>query len=346
MGDFAFITGGLGLIGSMIARKLAENNIVDKVVCLDHYGRYVSSLRKDFTDYRKYRLEGIEEKVIIERAEAKYPILMTKLLTKYRPRFIFHLAALPLAKIDNLNAEEAIEGSVLSTTNILESCGVLKYNLGYEPERFVYASSSMVYGDFLYVPADENHPTNPKELYGTMKLAGEVITRGLSNFYGIKFSIIRPSAVFGPTDMNRRVSQIFLDKAIAGEVITINGEDEALDFTFVEDTAMGFILAATNPEGIGETFNITYGKAHTLLQYVEELKKFFPNLQYKVVERDAFRPKRGTLSINKAKKLLGYKPVFSLAEGVRQHVEFAKKHNPAYVFASKIRRQVTSIKEH
>lgn len=331
MKNYAFITGGLGLIGSMIARKLLENDIVEKVISLDHYGRYVSSTRKDFVDYRKYRLGGIEHRVIIERAEAKYPLLMTKLLTKYKPRFIFHLAALPLAKLDNLNSEEAIEGSVQSTTNILETCGILKQSIGYEPDRFVYASSSMVYGDFQYDPADEDHPTNPKELYGTMKLAGEAITRGLSNFYGIKHSIIRPSAVFGPTDMNQRVSQIFLEKAIAGEMITIQGEDEALDFTYVEDTATGFVLAATREEGIGETFNITHGKAHTLLEYVKELSKHFPALKYKIVEKDSFRPKRGTLSIDKAQRLLGYKPAFSLAEGIRRQVEFARKHHPALV---------------
>ena len=270
---------------------------------------------------------------------------MSKLLTKYEPKFIFHLAALPLAKLDNLNSEEAIEGSVLSTTNILEACGILKQSIGYEPDRFVYASSSMVYGDFQYEPADEDHPTNPKELYGTMKLAGEVITRGLSNFYGIKYSIIRPSAVFGPTDMNRRVSQIFLEKAIAGDMITINGADEALDFTYVEDTAMGFILAATCNNGGGETFNITHGKAHTLLQYVKELQKYFPELQYKNTERDSFRPKRGTLSIAKAKKLLGYKPAFSLADGIRLQVEFAREHNPALLLGATCRPQIKSTKE-
>lgn len=328
--NYAFITGGLGLIGSMIARKLIEGNIVDKVVLLDHYGRYVSSMREDFMDYRKYRLEGIEERVIIERGEAKYALLMVKLLSDYKPQFIFHLAALPLAKLDNLNSAEAIEGSVLATTNIIEACGILKHTIGYQPERFVYASSSMVYGDFQYHPADEEHPKNPKEIYGTMKLAGENITCGLAKFYGIPYSIIRPSAVFGPTDMNRRVSQIFLEKAIAGDLIKIDGVDEALDFTYIEDIAMGFILAATREEGIGEIFNITHGKAHTLLQYVEELQKYFPHLKYKVMERDSFRPKRGTLSIAKAEKLIGYKPAFSLADGIRKHVEFAKSHYSAF----------------
>jgi len=328
MENYALVTGGLGLIGSMISRKLLENNIVDKVIVLDHYGRYTSSVRKEFIDYRKYRLEGLENNIIIERAEAKYPLLMMELLARHQPKLIFHLAALPLAKLDNLNSLEAIEGSVLSTTNILEACGILYKTMGYKPARFVYASSSMVYGDFKYDPADEEHPTNPKEIYGTMKLAGEVITRGLAPFYDINYSIVRPSAVFGPTDMNRRVSQIFLEKAIMGETIEVNGEDEALDFTYVEDAAIGFILSATEKAGIGETFNITHGKAHTLLQYVMELKAYFPNIKYKIVERDSFRPKRGTLSINKAQNLLGYNPSFTLSEGIKKQIEFAIRVNP------------------
>ena len=152
--------------------------------------------------------------------------------------------------------------------------------------------------------------------------------RGLSKFYGINYAIVRPSAAYGPTDMNYRVSQNFLEKAIRGETVTVNGVDEALDFTYVEDIATGFILSAIREEGIGETFNITYGKAHTLLQYVQELKKYFPNLTYKIVERDTFRPKRGTLSISKANKLLGYNPAYSLADGVRRQVDFANEHHP------------------
>lgn len=90
------------------------------------------------------------------------------------------------------------------------------------------------------------------------------------------------------------------------------------------------MLAAIREEGIAETFNITYGKAHTLLEYVMELKKYFPDLDYEIIERDSFRPKRGTLSINKARKLLGYEPDYTLADGIKEYVEFARIHNPYY----------------
>ena len=323
---YALITGGLGLIGSNIARQLIENDLVDKVVCLDHFGRYVSTLREGFVDYRALRVKGIEDKIIVERGDSKYYSIVHHLLEKYKPEYIFHLAALPLAKLDNLNSEEAMEGSVETTVSFLECINALNKSNGYMPKRFVYASSSMVYGDFQTDVATEEHPTNPKEIYGTMKLSGEVITRGLGGFYKVPYSIVRPSAVYGPTDMNRRVSHIFMEKAFRSEELKINGVDESLDFTFVKDIAKGFILAAIKDKAIGETFNITYGKAHTLLEYVQELEKYFPEINYEITPRDEFRPKRGTLSINKARELLDYNPSYSLEKGIKEYYDFLVEH--------------------
>ena len=320
------ITGGLGFIGTQIAQEMIRDNIVDKAVLLDHYGGFINPLRSDFKDYRKYRLEGIENKVIIERGETRNSIIITKLIDKYRPDYIIHTAALPLAKIDNLNAAEAREGSVDSTAEILEIINHFKLKDGYCPLRFTYFSSSMIYGDFQSEVATESHQKRPKEVYGTMKLAGEVVTRGLSDFYGIPYTIVRPSAVYGPTDMNRRVSQIFIEKALNKQKIKVHGKDEKLDFTYIKDIAHGAILATIKKEGIGEDFNITHGRAHTLLDYVECLKYHFPDLDYEILPRDSFRPKRGTLSIEKASKLLGYEPQYSLKEGVNDYVEFINKH--------------------
>ncbi len=322
----AFITGGLGFIGSNIARQLTLGKVVDRVILLDHYGGYISPVRPEYTDYRKWRLLDIEDKVTIERGQANHPLVMSKLLLKYTPNYIFHLASVPLASLENMNAQEAMEGNVLSTASILEICGLLKQTHHYEPERFVYTSSSMIYGDFQYSPADENHPANPKDIYGSTKLAGEICTRGFSRTYGIRSTIIRPSAVYGPTDMNRRVSQLFVENALAGKTLVVRGKDEALDFTYVEDAAKGFILAATQEAGAGETFNITSGQAHTLLEYVLVLKQLFPDLRYEIGERDDSKPRRGTLSIEKAQRLLGYQPDFDLESGIRKYVEAMRSY--------------------
>lgn len=324
----AYITGGAGLIGSQVARCLLEKNLVDKVVLLDHFGRYVDSLQESFVDYRRLRFKGIEDRISLERGDGTSYSVIYHTLKTHQPRFIFHLAALPLAKLPNLDPAEAQQGSIATTATIIEAVSRLKQD-GYPgPERFVYASSSMVYGDFQSNVATEEHPTNPKEIYGTMKLAGEIVTRGLCQFYGIPFTIVRPSAVYGPTDMNRRVTQIFIEKALLGQKLSVQGKDEALDFSYVKDVANGFVLAATRAEGAGETFNITLGRAHTLLDFVLCLKKHFPDLQHEVTERDAFRPKRGTLSIDKARRLLGYEPEYGLQRGVDEYVAFVRAHHP------------------
>ena len=254
----ALVTGGLGFIGSNLVNILLKKKIAQRCILLDSFVSFVNPLKDNFSDLRKYRFND-NKNIIVERGDAKDFRLIYKILDLYRPNLIFHTAAIPLAKIDNLNANESKIGSIDTTTNILECVNFFKNKKKYKIDRFVYLSSSMVYGDFKKNKVSEIDKLNPKEIYGTMKLAGEIVTRGLCKFYNIPFSIIRPSAVYGPTDMNNRVSQIFIQKALKGQIIKIQGKNEKLDFTFVEDLANGCILAATKNNGKNMTFNITYG---------------------------------------------------------------------------------------
>ena len=326
----ALITGGLGFIGSNLVKILLKRKIVSRCIILDSFTGFINPLKDNFSDLRKYRFKE-KKNIIIERGDAKDFRLIYKILNLYKPKLIFHTAAIPLSKIENLNANESKMGSVDTTTNILECINFFQNKKKYTINRFVYFSSSMVYGDFKKNKVSELDKLSPKEIYGSMKLAGEIITRGLGKFYNIPFTIVRPSAVYGPTDMNNRVSQIFIEKAQKGQTIKIQGKDEKLDFTFVEDLANGCILAATKKNGTNETFNITYGKAETLFKFVKILSKHFKKLKYKIDKRDSFRPKRGTLSINKAKKLLNYKPIYNLERGIKKYLDFInfinKKNN-------------------
>jgi UDP-glucose 4-epimerase len=327
---YALITGGLGFIGSHIARNLLENGFVDRAVLVDDFGSAVSPVGGEFVERRYQRLMGIEDRCIVERASVQHFAVLTGILMQYKPAYIFHLAGMPLASLQNASAEEAADGSVLSTNNLLTGCSLLVKRDGYRPDRFVYVSSSMVYGDFLYEPADEKHPLQPANIYGTMKLAGEVCTLGLARAFGIEASVVRLSAVYGPTDMNRRVSQIFIENAIKGEKLVIQGSDVALDFTYIEDAATGCVLAGTRKEAAGEIFNITAGQGHTLIEYAELLKEHFPDLTYQLGDQHPERPRRGALSIEKAKTRLGYRPAYSLQEGLRKYVAFLCSDKPTH----------------
>ena len=317
----ALITGGLGFIGSNLVKILLKRKIISRCIILDSFTGFINPLKENFSDLRKYRFQE-KKNIVIERGDAKDFRLIYKILNLYKPKLIFHTAAIPLSKIENLNANESKIGSVDTTTNILECINFFQNKKKYKINRFVYISSSMVYGDFKKNKVSETDKLSPKEIYGTMKLSGEIVTKGLCKFYNIPFTIIRPSAVYGPTDMNNRVSQIFIERAQKGQTIKIQGKDEKLDFTFVEDLANGCILAATKKNGVNETFNITYGKAETLYKFVMILSKHFKKLKYKIEKRDSFRPKRGTLSINKAKRLLNYKPIYNLEKGIKKYLNF------------------------
>ena len=314
----ALVTGGLGFVGSYIAKDLIDNKIVDKVICLDSFVNYVNVTDKNFLDYRKTRLEDFSNEIIVERGDAKFYGVISNLIEKYRPKYIFHLASLPLAKIDNLNVE-AFESSVTATSNIIQICSSIK---GYKPERFIYTSSSMVYGNFQENEVTEESKCNPIEIYGSAKLSGEIATKGLCNYFKIPWTIVRPSAVFGPTDMNNRISQLIIDKALQKETINIYGKDEKLDFTYVKNLSLGFVSVATHKNGINQIFNITNGKAHTLVQFLEEVKRYIPDVNYVIKERDESRPIRGTLSNEKIHNLINFKPPFTFEEGVREYVNY------------------------
>ncbi len=320
----ALITGGLGFIGSNLAKQLLKRRVVKKCILLDVFAGYVNPTKQGFQDYRKFRFSDLKNVEII-RGDAKDYRTVLNILTKSNPKYIFHTAAVPLAKIDNLNAKETKEGSIDTTVNILECLNEFQKKNKINLKRFVYISSSMVYGNFKKKTANENDICEPIELYGTMKLSGEIITKGLCKFFKIPFSIIRPSAVYGPTDMNNRVSQIFIEKALEGKNIKIQGVKESLDFTYVDDLVNGIILSATKNSGLNQIFNITRGKAEKLITFVKILSKYIDNIKFHVTDRDSFRPKRGTLSVKKAKNLLGFKSKFSLEDGLKNYLNFLDK---------------------
>lgn len=315
-----FINGGAGLIGSVVAKKLIAMG--HKVIIYDQFITYISPFKNHIKNPIDLRFENLKEKLIFERGDTTNISYSNKIIKQHNPDYILHLAATPLADLSNKHVEEAVASIFNGTINILEiakDLTVLK--------KFVYVSSSMIYGDFKNIPCPETHPKSPKEIYGGAKYAGEIMTEVFSKKFNIPYTVVRPSAVYGPYDVNRRVSQIFVENALIGKELVLDGGGSInLDFTYVDDIADGLILAMFNEKANGEAFNITFGRGYSLLEFVKILKSIIPSLKYKVNEaKDNFRPMRGALSIEKAKKVLGYSPKFSLEEGLRHYVESYNK---------------------
>ena len=324
MADTKFlVTGGAGFIGSHVARVLVQRGI--PTVLQDSFTRYFSPLEPSGRAYQTYideRFRGIRDQVTVVRGDTRNRSDMQQIIHEYRPSHIIHLAAMPIADLSNKFPEEAVGSTLTGTINLLEIIRDVDF-----VRRVVYASSSMVYGDFQYVPADEDHPTNPKGVYGGAKLCGETMTQVFGRRFGIEYTIVRPSAVYGPTDINRRVVQIFVENALQGEPLILKGGSEtALDFTYVKDIAEGFVLAALEENAKNDIFNMTRGEGRTLHELAELLSKLIPGVKTVAEPADVHAPERGSMDISKARGLLGYNPKYSLEEGLKEYVEFVKMH--------------------
>lgn len=300
------LVGGGGFIGSYIAKKLEENG----------YSPVIYDIFLNNESFKEI-LRNKTEKIIVEKGDIRDRENLQKIFKKYEPEIVIHLAAISTAKECEKEKERAISVNIGGTLNILE---LLKESKSVK--KFIYASSSFVYGDFLYFPADELHPTNPKEIYGITKLAAENLVKYLCNKYRINWTIIRPTAVYGPGDANRRVIRIFIENALSKKpVVVYNEGEETLDFTYITDVVEGFILCIFSDNSKNQIFNISRGEGRKISEVVKILKKIFPTLKVINKSKEIKTPLRGELSIKKANYLLGYKPVVSLEEGIQKYVK-------------------------
>lgn len=305
------ITGGVGLIGSHLTRRLLDEG--HEILVLDDFTfSYSADLSPRIQTDIAYRTSVLMKGARIERCSTMEKSRLRALLTGFGPDCVVHLAAIPLVTVVSRQVEAAARSLSEGMINLLE---VLREASGVR--RFVYASSSMVYGDFQQDPMPEEGPCNPVNVYGGLKLAGEVLARSYLKPTGMETVIVRPSAVYGPTDQHRRVVQKFCEAALQGGSVMLSAKDHTMDFTYVDDIAEGFRLAATHPAAAGETFNMTYGQARRLIDLVDVIRNFHPALALGSDTLDDHdRPTRGTLSIAKARRLLGYAPRYPLEAGI------------------------------
>lgn len=228
---------------------------------------------------------------------------------------VINLAATPIEK----KFED--ETSLKQLTNDVEICyHAINFSKN-QNAKFIYMSSVFAYGDHEYC-ITENHPLNPKTPYGISKATCEHMVRSQLH----NWNIIRTTSVYGWGDTNQRATNIFINKALKKESFLVN-DGVWLDFIYIKDIVKGIIKVAreANP---GEVFHISGGRALTLKNFAEELKPYFKNLSYKV-KKITDRPKRGTLSNDKARMLLGWSPQYNLKSGVKDYMRYVIKHGSA-----------------
>jgi UDP-glucose 4-epimerase len=239
------------------------------------------------------------------------------LLPKHNIEAIIHLASFPRQKVVNANPTW---GSTVMSTGLLM---LLEKAVEHGVRRFTYASSSMVYGDFEdYVTEDAE--CRPQGQYGILKLAGEWLVKDYTRKHGIEHTILRPSAVYGPLDVEDRVISKFLLTAMRGETLKVNGRNETLDFTYVDDAADGFVAATLSDKAANNTYNITKSHSKTLLSAAELAVKLAGRGSIEVRDKDADFPSRGALDVTKARNDFGFNPKVDVDQGFEIYYNWLK----------------------
>ena len=244
---------------------------------------------------------------------------LSLLLGKIKPDIIIHLAAVSHANKSNKDPHTTFDHTLRTLENTMDNAKSLKC-------RVIYFSSSMVYGNFKSNRVKEDTTCNPIGIYGTLKYSGELIVKAYHQVFDVPYTIIRPSALYGERCVSRRVGQIFVENAVQNSAIKIQGNgSEMLDFTYIEDLISGVELVIKNKNAVNETFNLTYGKAEKISKMAEILKSQFNEIEIEYLPSEKLNPKRGTLNIDKAKKLIGYNPKYPLEIGYLKYIKWYKK---------------------
>ena len=312
------VTGGLGFIGHNVVALLESQGhtcvITDTqttygIIPKDELDCLISERRRKIKTDRIYGIDIADQDGI------------AWLIREHRPSIVIHLASCPRQKVVNSNPQLGSHTMSEGLLNLLEA------SVKYEVQKFVYVSSSMVYGNFKDTYSDgvtESHATDPIGQYGIMKLAGEWLVRDYSRRTTMAHTIIRPSAVYGPLDVEDRVVSKFLLGAMRGDTIQVRGGDEELDFTYVSDAADGIAEAAVSDDTYNTTYNITRGRSRTLVEAAELAVKIAGQGAIEVQVPDENFPSRGQLNTQRAHLDFGYRPNVDIEQGFKEYYEWLK----------------------
>jgi len=307
------VTGGMGLIGHNIVSKLEHEH---DIVIVDNHTNYgfipqpqidylINQRRKKINNYKNYPIDITDAHNL------------NIVFDNFQPDLVIHCASYPRQKA--VEADPAMGAKVMceGLTNLLEA------SVRNKTKRFLYISSSMVYGDFEH-DVTEDSICNPIGQYGIFKLMGEKLVQDYTRRTSIEHVIIRPSAVYGELDVEDRVVSKFVLGAIQGKTLKVNGPDEVLDFTYVDDAAEGIVQAALSHNTTNQIYNITRSADHLwTLKHAAEFALQLANKGELIVgPRDLSFPKRGRLSIEKAIKDFGYSPKINVEEGFKKYYDW------------------------
>ena len=299
------VTGGCGFIGHNVVQRL--QSLGHEVMIIDNETNY-NIINPDELEYIMYeRKKKFDYQTDIQHYNVQDSMISMH-MNMFKPDTVIHLASFPRQKIVNFNP---MIGARVMCEGLLN---MLQLSVKHQVSKFVYISSSMIYGNFND-DVKEDAICNPMGQYAIMKYMGEKLVQDYSRRDLLNHTIIRPSAVYGELDVEDRVVSKFMLAALRDETLEVRGANERLDFTYVEDVVDGIVAASLSNNTENKTYNITRSKSVSLLEAAELIVKIVGKGKINVIERDNSFPSRGSLNIDAAKRDFDFNPVIDIDNG-------------------------------
>jgi UDP-glucose 4-epimerase len=321
-GKRVLVTGGLGFIGSNLARRLlaegAHVTLCDAMI--EGYGGNPANIA------------GIRSEVELDASDVRDAAAMERLVE--RRDVVFHLAAQVSHVMSLSNPYPDIDINIKGTAVLLEACR--RKN----PEALVVRSGTRgQYGPAVSLPVSEETPSDPRGIYEISQLSAEMICRTYTRIHGIRTVPLRLTNVYGPRGQMKHsqfgVVNWFVRLALEGRPIPIFGSGKILrDFLYVDDCVDALVRAALEPAAVGQILNVGHDRASTFLEVAEILRDLVPGTGIEFTdftpERRAQEPGDFVSDITKIRRLLGWEPEVALREGLERTVSFYRERRSDY----------------
>ena len=309
------ITGGAGFIGHNVIKLLRDREI--DCYSIDSRTDYGFIPKDELSYLIKGRINRSGHSPLV--VDIRNTDSVKSHVGTFDIKCIVHLASFPRQKVVQKDPVTASQVMITGLINLLEAAAI------YQVRRFVYVSSSMVYGNFDS-GVNEDAVCSPQGQYGIMKYMGEKLVEDYCTRHGIEYVIIRPSAVYGEWDVDDRVVSKFALAALRGQELVVRGANERLDFTHVDDTAQGIVDAVLSTNTANKIYNITRSNESTitLAEAANLITQIAGGGSVKLAERDLNFPSRGRLSITRAQRDFNYNPTIDVEEGFKRYIDWLK----------------------
>ena len=311
------VTGAGGFIGSHLVEELVREGL--QVRALVKYNS-----RNDWGNIELLP-NDIKKEIEIVSGDIEDPFLCQKI--SHGVDCIYHLAALIAIPYSYIAPDSYIATNIKGTVNILQAA------LHNDVQKVVHTSTSETYGTAQYTPIDEKHPLQAQSPYSASKIGADKIGESYYLSFGLPVAILRPFNNYGPRQSARAVIPTIISQALTTEnkKIRLGSLEPVRDLLYVKDTARAFIRVAKSQTTNGEVLNIGFGKgisigdlAHKILEQID------PEIEI-IRDTDRIRPEKSEVmklicDASKAKKMVGWEPVFDMDKGLGETIEFIKKN--------------------